>query len=250
MQRLWTACPHVAIWDDHDFGPDNGDASYAGSGWTLEMFRRYWPLPYSPPSDGLYGKVLQGDVDIFLLDDRSYRYPNRWPEGPEKVLYGAKQMQWLKAALTYSRAPFKLIAGGSQFFNQASGAERESWARFPAEQGDFKRWLEERKIAGVIFLSGDRHFTQMLRVQRPGLYPLHEITTSPLTAGVVKEIAEAERSHPDVVPGTMYHDRNFAMITVTGPRTQRALTLEIRDTKGEKRWEWKTTAAELAEGTR
>jgi len=248
LQRLWTACPHVAIWDDHDFGPDDSDASYSGSGWTLEMFRRYWPLPYSPPSDGLYGKVLQGDVDIFLLDDRSYRYPNRWPEGTDKVMYGAKQMQWLKAALTYSSAPFKIIAGGSQFFNQVSRAE--SWSRYPAEQGDLKRWLEERKIPGVIFLSGDRHFTQMFRIHRPGLYPLYEITTSPLTAGPVTDPGDAERNNPDVVPGTMYHDRNFAMITVSGPRTQRALTLEIRDTKGEKRWEWRATAAELAEGTK
>jgi hypothetical protein len=47
----------------------------------------------------------------------------------------------------------------------------------------------------------------------------------------------------------MYHGRNFAMITVSGPRTQRALTLEIRDTNGEKKWEWRTTAAELAQGT-
>jgi hypothetical protein len=47
----------------------------------------------------------------------------------------------------------------------------------------------------------------------------------------------------------MYHDRNFAMITVSGPRKQRALALEIRDTKGEKKWEWRTTAAELAQGT-
>jgi hypothetical protein len=35
---------------------------------------------------------------------------------------------------------------------------------------------------------------------------------------------------------------------VSGPRTQRALTLEIRDTNGEKKWEWRTTAAELAQG--
>jgi alkaline phosphatase D len=31
MRRLWTAAPHVAIWDDHDFGPDNSDSSYSGS---------------------------------------------------------------------------------------------------------------------------------------------------------------------------------------------------------------------------
>jgi alkaline phosphatase D len=250
LQKLWQACPHIAIWDDHDFGPNDGDASFEGRGWAQEMFRRYWPLPYAPPSDGLYGRVLQGDVDIFMLDDRSYRYPNRWPAGADKVMFGAKQMQWLKAALTYSQAPFKIVAGGSQFLNRASDETREAWPKYAAEQADFMRWLAERKIPGVLFLSGDRHFSQMLRIERPGLYPLHEITTSALTAGVVTQVSQAERASTEVVPGTMLHEHNFAMITVTGPRTQRALSIEIHDTKGEKKWEWKTTAAELAAGTR
>jgi alkaline phosphatase D len=250
LRKLLAACPQVAIWDDHDFGPDDSDASYPGAGWSLEMFKRYWPLPYAPPADGLYGKILQGDVDIFMLDDRSYRYPDHWPEGPEKAMYGAKQVQWLKAALTFSRAPFKIVAGGSQFLNKVSGVRRESWARYPAEQGDFLRWLEERKIPGVFLISGDRHFAQMLRVERPNLYPLVEITTSPLTSGIVSSIEEAEKNGKDIVPGTMLFERNFAMITVTGPRAKRELVLEIRNTKGEKKWEWKTTAAELAVGTR
>ena len=252
LRRLWQAAPHVAIWDDHDFGPDDADASFVNRQWTLEMFRRYWPIPYAVPADGLYGMVTLGDVDIFLLDDRSYRFPNRWaPDSPAKVMYGGAQMQWLKAALTYSRAPFKIVAGGSQFFNRTSGPGRESWSQqFPAEQADFRRWLDEARIPGVFFLSGDRHFAQMMRVARPGLYPIHEITTSPLTSGVVTNVVDAERGDPDIVPGTMLHERNFAMITVTGPRSQRALALEIRDTQGEKKWEWKTTAAELAEGTR
>jgi len=250
LRKLLTACPQVAIWDDHDFGPDDSDASYPGKGWSLEMFPRYWPLPYAPPSDGLYGKILQGDVDVFMLDDRSNRYPNRWPEGADKVMYGAKQMQWLKAALTYSQAPFKIVAGGSQFFNQVSPDYRESWAKFPAEQGDFLRWLEERRIPGVVFLSGDRHFAQMLRLERPNLYPIHEITTSPLTSGIISRIEDAERNSKNVVPGTMLFERNFAMLTVSGPRARRELLVEIRNTKGEKKWEWKTTAAELAAGTR
>ena len=251
LAKLWQAAPHVAIWDDHDAGPDDADASFVNRKWTQEMFRRYWPIPYATPADGLYGMVTQGDVDIFLLDDRSYRYPNRWPaEHAAKAMYGPAQMQWLKAALTYSRAPFKIVAGGSQFFNRTSGPTRESWANFPAEQGDFRRWLEERRIPGVFFLSGDRHFASMMRVERPGLYPIHEITTSPLTSGIVTSMTDAERNDPEIVPGTVLHERNFAMITVTGPRTQRALALEIHGTQGEKKWEWKTTAAELAEGTR
>lgn len=248
LARLWTAAPHVAIWDDHDFGPDNSDFSYAGRGWTHEMFLRYWPMPFSPPAEGLYGKILQGDVDIFMLDGRTHRYPERWPDGADKALYGAKQMLWLKAALVASRAPFRIVVGGSQFLNRVSRAE--SWVKHPAEQEDFLRFLEAAKVPGVFFMSGDRHFASHLRVQRQGLYPLNEITTSPLTSGASSSLNDAERNNPDLVPGTLLNERNFALLTVTGPRTQRALHLEIRDTTGAKRWEWTTTAAELAQGTR
>jgi alkaline phosphatase D len=248
LRKLLTACPHVAIWDDHDFGPNDSDASYSGKGWTLDAFKRYWPLPYAPPQDGIYGKVLQGDVDIFLLDDRFNRYPNRWPEGPEKVMYGARQMEWLKQALTFSNthrpdSPFKIIAGGTQFLNKVS--TDETWARYPNEQRDFLRWLADSKIRGVLFLSGDRHFSQMLRVERPGLYPLYEMTTSPLTAGPYRDAPEAEKTNPDLVPGSMFFARNFATITVSGPRLQREIAIELRDTQGAKRFEWRATAQDL-----
>lgn len=257
MRKIWQAAPHVAIWDDHDFGPDDSDASFVNRQWTLEMFRRYWPLPYAPRPDGQYGMVTLGDVDIFMLDDRSYRYPNRWPaEAPDKAMYGPAQMQWLKSALVYSRAPFKLVAGGTQFFNKVSRAEPgaryrgETWSNFPAEQESLRKFLEETRIPGVVFISGDRHMAQMFRIERAGLYPLYELTTSPLTAGPTRDPGDAERNNPDMVPGTMYNDRNFALITVSGPRTKRALAIELRDTAGNKVWDWQTTAAQLAEGTR
>jgi len=242
MEKLLTAAPQVAIWDDHDFGPNDSDASYSGRGWTLEMFRRYWPIPYSPPADGLYGAFTQGDVDLFLLDDRSYRDPDGWSEGPDKVMYGRKQMEWLKRALVYSKAPFKLVCGGSQFFNGVS--RYETWARYPAEQKDLVDFLAASRVPGVVFLSGDRHFFEGLRVERPDLYTLHEFTISPFTAGLSKP-DERERTNPLLVPGSLVTERNFAMITVTGPRGNRRLALELFDAKGAKLYEWSVGAHDL-----
>jgi alkaline phosphatase D len=243
LRRLWAAVPHLAIWDDHDFGPNDADSSFVNRVWALEMFRRYWPVPYAAPADGIYGQVTQGDVDIFMLDDRSYRYPNRWPDGADKAQFGRAQMHWLKGALVSSRAPFKLIAAGGQFWNRAS--RYEAWSRFPAEQQELRQWLAEQKIPGVVFLSGDRHFAQLLRIERPGLYPLHELTTSPLTSSPVREPGDDERNNSDMVPGTLFNERNFALLTVTGPRTERVLTIELMDTQGRKRWGWSARASEL-----
>ena len=244
MQKLMSATAHVAIWDDHDFGPNDGDASFVNKAWTLEMFRRYWPAPFAPRPEATYGQVSLGDVDIFMLDDRSFRYPNRWPAGPDKLMFGAAQLDWLKRALTASNAPFKLVAGGGQFFNPVS--RFETWAKFPDEQQGFLRWLDHSKVPGVVFLSGDRHFAEMVRVERaPGRYPLHELTTSPLTSNPVRKPDEAERNHPSVLPGSFITERNFAMLTVSGPRGARELQVELKDTQGRSLWDWRIAAKAL-----
>lgn len=243
LHRLWRSVPHVAIWDDHDFGPNDSDRSFVNKAWSRETFARYWPMPYAAPEGGIYGQVTLGDVDLFLLDDRSYRHPNRWPETPDKGMYGQAQIEWLKGALLTSNASFKIVAGGGQFWNQAS--RFESLGKFPAEQAELRQWLEARRLKGVIFLSGDRHFGEMLRLERPGQAPLVELTTSPLTAGPVRQVDDAEAANPDLVPGSLVPQRNFAMLTVSGPAQQRELKLALHDTEGKALWEQRLTMADL-----
>src|SRR5207247_4532087 len=45
LQKLLTATSHLAIWDDHDYGPNDSDTSYVMKGETLKLFGRYWPNP-------------------------------------------------------------------------------------------------------------------------------------------------------------------------------------------------------------
>ena len=38
--------PQYAIWDDHDYGPNDSDRSYmVGTGWTRVPFRDFWANP-------------------------------------------------------------------------------------------------------------------------------------------------------------------------------------------------------------
>src|SRR6266542_3357417 len=88
LQRLLTAAPQVAIWDDHDYGPNDSDASYTLKGETLALFKRYWANPsYGlPEAPGVFGYAHLGDVDLFLLDDRYYRSANRAQDRPDKTM--------------------------------------------------------------------------------------------------------------------------------------------------------------------
>ncbi len=245
LQRLLTSTANVAIWDDHDYGPNDGDRSYPFKDATLRLFKRYWPNPSFglPDVPGVFGWVHLGDVDLFLLDDRYHRYPDHYPNVPEKSMFGSAQFQWLKEALLSSRARIKIVANGSQFWDRAS--RFEGLHQYPDEQKRLAQWLVERRIDGVLFLSGDRHFGELLRIERPGTYPLYEATSSPLTYRAVQNPDAAERENPDVVPGTLQTRRQFGMLRVSGPGNRRRIAFESYDSNGALLWRHEIAAADL-----
>jgi alkaline phosphatase D len=245
LRRLARATSHVAIWDDHDYGPNDADGSFTMKGAALEAFKRYWPNPSHglPGVPGVFGMVTYGDVDFFLLDNRFHRYPNRYPPTPEKAMLGRAQLEWLKQALVYSRAPFKIVVAGGQLWNKAN--RFEAFHNYPAEQSALADWLLGQRIPGVVFLSGDRHIGGLWRIERPGTYPLYEFTSSPLTAGPVGNPSQEERENPDLVPGTLLAQRNFGMLRLSGPRNERVLTLEAYASDGKLLWQRSIAAAEL-----
>jgi len=245
LQQLLRGAAHVAIWDDHDFGPNDSDGSFTMKGAALAAFKRYWANPsYGLPGvPGIFGVVTWGDVDFFLLDNRFHRYPNRYPQTPEKAMFGRAQLEWLKQALVASHATFKVVVAGGQFWNSRN--RFESFFSYPAEQRALAEWLVDRRIEGVLFLSGDRHFTELLRVERAGTYPLYELTSSPLTAGLFRDSRAAERENPDLVPGTLVSERSFGMLRFAGPRRERAVILEAYAADGRLLWQRRIAAAQL-----
>ena len=245
LHRLWRATSHLAIWDDHDYGPNDGDASFILKDAALDTFKRYWPNPTHgmPGVPGVFTQVRVADADLFLLDDRWYRYPNRYPNVPEKALLGPQQLEWLKQALLSSNATFKVVAMGTQFWNRVS--RFETWQNYPDEQQKLRDWLREQRISGVVFLSGDLHFSELLRLPREGTYPLYEFTSSPLTAGAFANPDGLERSNPDLVPDTLVTQRSFGMVRLAGPKGNRTLTFEAYDGDGVLLWSRAFGAAEL-----
>jgi len=245
LQRLLTSTAHLAIWDDHDYGPNDADRSYVLKAETLKLFERYWPNPSFglPGVPGIFGWVHLADVDLFLLDDRFYRYPQHYPNVPEKTMWGTEQFQWLKEALLSSTARIKIVANGSQMWNRTS--RFEGLYQFPDEQRKLAQWLVEQKIDGVIFVTGDRHFGELLRIDRAGTYPLYEFTSSPLTYHPVENPDAAERNNADVVPGTFRNQRQFGMVRVTGPFNRRTVAFEAYDSNGTLLWRHTVAAPEI-----
>lgn len=245
LAGLWRGTHHYATWDDHDFGPNDADGSFIHKGAALEAFRRYWPNPTHglPGVAGVFTQFTLADADVFVLDDRWYRYPNDYPKVPAKRLFGAAQLEWLKQALLSSRATFRIVAAGTQFWNRAS--RFESFQSYPDEARELLDWITERRIPGVVFLSGDRHFSQLLRLERPGTYALHEFTSSPLTGGVATNPGDNERTNPDLMEGTLLTQRSFGLLRLSGPKAARVLALEAYDAAGRMLWKRELEAVKL-----
>ena len=102
--------------------------------------------------------------------------------------------------------------------------------------------LRDRRVDGVVFLSGDRHHTELIRHDRDS-YPLYDFTSSPLTSGAYDPVAE--HNNPGRVEGTLVSERNFGLIRVSGPRADRVLALETYDSAGEQLWSYTIRAATL-----
>lgn len=245
LTRLLVAAPQLAIWDDHDYGPNDADMSYGLKGESLALFKRYWANPsYGlPGTPGVFGRARFGDIDLFLLDDRWYRSANKLLDEPGKTMFGEQQLTWLRNALVYSHAPLKLVVNGTQMWNRAN--RFEGFNHYSYEQKSLADWLIAQRVDGVMFATGDRHFTELLRIARPDAYPVYEFTSSPLTSRPWENPDSAERTNPDVVPGTLAGKRQFGLIRVTGPAKARRIALESYDQTGALLWRQELRAQDL-----
>lgn len=232
MQRLLRSTSHAAIWDDHDFGPNDGDASFVGAKMAREAFDIFWPNPTNgvPGVEGTTSMFSYYDADIFLMDDRTFRVPGE-NKTSEPAMLGSEQVEWLIRALKYSDASFKLVAVGSQVLNPA--AVYENMSTIPKERDELLRRIEEEGIKGVVFLTGDRHFTELSTLQLKDGRTIYDLTTSPITSGPYAP----KETNGLRVEGTLVDQRNFGTLEFSGAKGARTMLIRVFDNTGKQLWE-------------
>ncbi|MEZ0484086.1 alkaline phosphatase D family protein [Fibrella aquatica] len=246
MQPLLASTHNYAIWDDHDYGPDDSDRSFWMKDVTLEAFKLFWANPNYVFDEGCAGTFVWGDCQFFLLDDRTFRAPNAQPDGGAdgavKAYFGSKQLNWFVDALRFSKATFKFVVTGGQVINPT--AAFENYANYATERTQLLNRLAEATIPGLLFITGDRHHSIIHKLDRPGTYPLYDVTISPLTSGPAQP-TPAELAQPTVVEGTLLGERNFATMAVSGPLANRLLTIRAFDATGKEKWVQTLKATDL-----
>lgn len=241
LKKFLKAMPHLATWDDHDFGPNDVGGFYNLKETSKKVFDSYWANHSSGENgEGIYTYYTHGDADFFICDDRWWRSADDVEDSvnglpnPAKRMLGEKQMNWLKQSLLYSSAVFKFIVIGSQVLNPVSPYDKLK--DFPADYQELMDFLKANKVNGVMFITGDRHHSEIIKVDRAGTYPLYDVTVSPLTSGT-HAFGGPEKDNPYRVLG-IDKVQNYGKFNFTGPRGSRKLTIEFFGVKGEKLGEW------------
>jgi len=108
LQPFLKSMSHYAIWDDHDYGPNDADKSYILKETSRNVFKKFWVNPsYGMNEQGIYSMFNYNDADFFLLDDRWWRSSDKMVDSiggdinKNKKMFGDDQMEWLKNALLF-----------------------------------------------------------------------------------------------------------------------------------------------------
>ena len=183
--------PTFAIWDDHDYGPNNSDGTLPGKENSLRAFKEVWANPYSgtEKTPGAFYDFSWGDVDFYVMDTRYHKANAESKDGEGKFMLGEGQFQWLISKLKGSKGTFKVLATGSTL---DSNPRQDDWRPFGWALKRLQQEINSQNIEGILYLSGDIH--ECLFKTHKGLkYPLHEIISSGINARTIRKNAIAKQ---------------------------------------------------------
>ncbi len=223
----------LAIWDDHDFGLNDGGNDYIFKKEAQEMFLNFWDVPSNDPRnfrEGLYFKkqkyLDEIEIEIIALDTRYFRSrlngkKNAYKPNinPKATILGKEQWDWFESSIANSTAKVIIILSSIQVL--ATDHPYEKWANFPLERNKLIRILSEAsKEKRIIVVSGDRH--------RSGIYQNNffiEITASSLN----KPGSKFNESDPFLL-GQTFPEINYGILDIQ-PKQNR-ITISIHDKEG------------------
>ncbi len=161
--------PAYFLKDDHDTlkndcwpGQRYGELSWEDG---LGLFREQVPMGQSTYRTARWGQDLQ----LWFLEGRDFRSPNRDPDGPAKTILGAEQLAWLERSLAASDATFRLVVSPTPIVGPDRANKNDNHANHGfRHEGDRLRSLLGG-LPGVYVVCGDRHWQYVSEHAATGL---------------------------------------------------------------------------------
>jgi len=248
--RLRDNVPVMATWDNHDYGKNDGNASFELKDTSRELFLDFFGEPRDSERRshrGVYDAKIFGPpgrrVQVILLDVKYFKGPfirdersreekralgiigNYIPNiDPDATLLGDEQWRWLEEQLRIP-ATVRLLVSSTQVIADEKGMDE--WGNYPHERERLFDLIKDTGAAGVVFLSGNVHFGEISRIDT-GSYPLLDFTSSGLTHANAS-YSRALNSRRIEGP---YTSINFGLVEIdwgTEPATKITLALIAND---------------------
>jgi len=160
MGRLFKNTPMAYMWDDHDYGPNNSDATAPGrnsSRLAYQEFVPHYPLDAGSGDVPIYQSFNVGRVLFILTDNRSERTPYR-ASSSNKTVLGSQQKAWFKNKLLEAQGTYPLIVWVNTFpWISEQGEGDDGWEWYQEERNEIANFIVDNDIKGLCMLSGDAH---------------------------------------------------------------------------------------------
>ena len=227
-----------AIWDDHDFGVNDGGEDYKEKAQAQKLFLDFWKIHEADRRSNGEGIYFSKDVllnnkiiKIIGLDTRYFRSPLEGEKrkltptkDTSKTILGVDQWSWLENQLTQD-IDILVLASSIQVIATNHGFEK--WGNFPHERQRLFKLLNGLEKP-VVMLSGDRHKAGLYRIGN-----LYEITSSslnkPLPAWLSTLWDKTEKETDEFLLGEMFYESNYGILEINNTGL---ITLALKDKQG------------------
>ncbi len=239
--------PIIAIWDDHDYGLNDGGSENPDKEEALQAFVKNYPYVedfLAQKTNGLYHSVAQGSaqqkVHIIALDTRWNRSPLKKALNPKSSLHkfdpdpnpantilGPAQWQWFENEIK-KPAEIKVIISSIQVLPTEHGFEK--WSNFPLERARFLNTLGLSPTRNILIVSGDRHLGEIstldLKVAGRPTMKVVELTASSINRPSTITEEPNKLRFGDLEPKT-----NFGLIQIDW--LSGLITVNLKNAQGE-----------------
>jgi len=226
-----------AIWDDHDYGKNDGGFEYPLKKEAQELFLEFWNVAQDDPRhlrEGIYfneeKEILGNNVNFIALDTRYHRSlldqsdkPYSPTQDETKTILGEDQWKWLEETLK-KESDLIVIISSIQILPTNHGFEK--WHNFPHERRKLLNLLKSQHKP-VVLLSGDRH--------KAGLYKdgeIIEMTSSSMNKPISKPIAWLwdflYKETDELLQGEMYSQENYGILKFERDK----ISVSLKDMQG------------------
>lgn len=173
----------IGVWDDHDYGLDDGGKEYPQKTSAQMKLLDFLDEPTESArrrQKGVYTSYGFGEgsnqIKIIVLDTRYHRDS---PSDTGDIL-GVEQWKWLENESNRSTARINILVSSIQVIPKEHRWEK--WSNFPKSKKRLSSLINTSQINGLIIISGDRHIAEISKLDDDAMpYPLHEVTSSGLT---------------------------------------------------------------------